>query len=83
MVVGPVRGCHARRVLRSLQRSRVVSPRWLAEPAAAVRAIGEGLRALRDTDRERTEPRATGVETNEALVHLREGKVEGFAALVI
>ena len=33
---------------RALPGESAVAPRWLAEPAVAVRAVGEGLRALHD-----------------------------------
>lgn len=35
-------------VTRALPGESAVAPRWLAEPAVAVRAVGEGLRALHD-----------------------------------
>ncbi|GAA1975413.1 aminoglycoside 3'-phosphotransferase [Microbacterium pumilum] len=35
-------------VTRALGGESAVAPRWLAEPATAVRAVGEGLRALHD-----------------------------------
>lgn len=35
-------------VTRALPGLSAVDPRWLADPAAAVRAVGEGLRALHD-----------------------------------
>lgn len=36
-------------VTRAIPGLSAVDPRWLAEPATAVRAVGEGLRALHDT----------------------------------
>lgn len=36
-------------VTAGLDGESAVSPRWLADPAVAVRAIGEGLRAMHDT----------------------------------
>lgn len=35
-------------VTRAIPGESAVAPRWLAEPATAVRAVGEGLRALHD-----------------------------------
>ena len=35
-------------VTRALPGESAVAPRWIAQPAAAVRAVGEGLRALHD-----------------------------------
>lgn len=40
---------HEWMVTRALAGESAVSPRWVAEPATAVRAVGEGLRALHDT----------------------------------
>ena len=39
---------HEWMVTRALPGESAVAPRWLAEPATAVRAVGEGLRALHD-----------------------------------
>ena len=39
---------HEWMVTRALPGESAVAPRWVAEPAIAVRAVGEGLRALHD-----------------------------------
>ncbi len=36
-------------VTRAIPGQSAVAPRWIAEPAIAVRAVGEGLRAMHDT----------------------------------
>lgn len=41
-------GTHEWIVTRAIAGESAVAPRWVAEPATAVRAVGEGLRALHD-----------------------------------
>ncbi|MDI6944635.1 aminoglycoside 3'-phosphotransferase [Microbacterium barkeri] len=41
-------GAHEWMVTRALPGRSAVAPRWLADPATAVRAVGEGLRALHE-----------------------------------
>jgi len=48
-----------------------IAPRWLADPRAAVTAIGEGLRALHDTLPAATCPFSWSAESRFAVVHQR------------